>query len=265
MNESPGKAFLRPGKVVLLVLIGVFVYAGAVVALVPAGWLWQQAQGRISLPPEVQVQQLAGQLWGGVANLSVMDFPVRLEWDLGMPSLSALALPVDFSLATAGSTVQGDALVSWQGNGEVHADGTIGVAEFEPLIRRSGGAVIEAEVTIERLNVVWADQAITQASGSGRWGGGEVTWPMGNRRGRADFPPMRATLDSNPDGITLVVSEEGGDGPAAVADIRWTGMMDLRVFKRMVDLAQQPWPDSARPGDVVFRVRQPLIPAAALR
>jgi general secretion pathway protein N len=265
MDESPGKAFLRPGKVFLLVLIGLIVYVGALIALVPAGWLWQQAQGRISLPPEVQVQQLAGQLWGGMANLSVAGFPVRLEWDLGTPSLSALALPVDFSLATAGSTVQGDALVSWQGSGEVHASGIIGVAEFEPLIRRSGGAVIEGDVIIDRLNVGWADQAITQANGLGRWGGGEVTWPMGNSEGRADFPPMRATLDSSSDGITLVVAEEGGDGPAAAADIRWTGMMDLRVFKRMVDLARQPWSDAARPDDVVFRVRQPLIPPGAIR
>lgn len=265
MNESPGKAFLRPGKVFLLVLIGVFVYVGTLVALVPAGWLWQQAQGQVSLPPEVQVQQLSGQLWGGAAGLSIAGFPVRLEWDLAAPSLSALALPIDFSVATGGSSVQGDALVSWQGNGELHAEGIIGVSEFEPLIRRSGGAVIEGDITIERLDLGWADQALTQASGLGRWGGGEVTWPMGNRRGRADFPPMRATLDSNSDGITLVVSEEGGDGPAAAADILWTGLMDLQVYKRMVDLAQQPWSDTASPDDVVFRVRQPLIPPGAVR
>lgn len=265
MNESPGQAFLRPGKVFLLVLLGAFVYVGAVITLVPAGWLWQQLQGRVSLPPEIQVQQFAGQLWNGVARLSVAGFPVRAEWDLGLPSLSALALPVDFSLATAGSTVQGDALVSWRGSGEVHAGGIIGVSEFEPLIRRSGGAVIEGDVTIERLNLAWADQTITEMNGSGRWGGGEVTWPMGNSRGRADFPPMRATLDSDADGVTLVVSAEGGEGPAAVADIRWTGMMDLQVFKRMVDLAQQPWSGTARADDVVFRVRQRLIPPGAVR
>jgi general secretion pathway protein N len=67
-------------------------------------------------------------------------------------------------------------------------------------------------------------------------------------------------LDSVQGGIQLLVAEEGGDGPAAAAEIQWTGMLDLRVYKRMVDLAGQPWPDSAAPDDVIFRVRQPLIP-----
>jgi general secretion pathway protein N len=265
MSETPTKAFLRPGKVFLLTLAGVVIYVGALLVLVPAGWLWQQAQSRIALPPDVRVNQIAGQVWDGAAGLSVAGFPVRVEWSLGAPSLSSLALPIDFSLATADSSVRGDALVSWPGSGELHASGVIGVAEFEPLIRRSGGAVIEGDVTIDRLNLAWSDQALTRADGLGRWGGGTVTWPMGSSQGRADFPPMQTTMDSTSDGIALVVSEQGGEGPAANANIAWTGMMDLRVYKRMVDLAQQPWPDSASPDDVVFRVRQPLVPGGALR
>lgn len=249
----------------LLASLGVFIYLGALVTLVPAGWLWQQADGLVALPPEVQVRQVTGRLWEGVAGLSVAGFPVRAEWALGAPLFSQQALPIDFSLSTAESTVQGNVQVSWRGTGELQASGLVGVAEFEPLIRRSGGAVIEGDVIIDRLTLAWADQALTRADGLGRWNGGTVTWPMGDRQGRADFPPMRATLGSSSDGITLVVSEEGGDGPAAAADIRWTGMMDLRVYKRMVDLAQQPWSDSAGPDDVVFRVRQPVIPGGTLR
>jgi general secretion pathway protein N len=269
MTESPSnafsKAFLRPGKVFLLVLAGVLIYLIALVTLVPAGWLWQQAQGQVSLPPEIRVGQVNGQLWEGVAGLEVAGFPVRAAWSLGAPSLSGLALPLEFSVSTASSSISGDALISPQGSGQVRASGLVSVAEFESLIRQSGGAVIEGEVTIDRLELEWSEQALTRADGLGRWGGGLVTWPMGNTEGQADFPSMRATLDSATDGITLVVSEESGDGPAAAADIRWTGMMDLRVYKRMVDLAQQPWSDSASPDDVVFRVRQPLIPTGALR
>ncbi len=249
----------------MLVLAGVMVYVGAVIALVPAGWLWQQARGQVALPSEFQIQQVTGRLWNGVAGLSVAGFPVRAEWALGAPSLSSLALPIDFSLTTAGSEVVGDALVSWQGDGQVRASGRVGVAEFEPLIRRSGGAVIEGDVIIDRLNLSWAGQALTKADGLGRWGGGAVTWPMGDGQGRADFPPMQASLDSSAEGIALVISEQGAEGPAARADIGLTGMMDLRVYKRMVDLAQQPWSDSAQPDDVVFRVRQPVIPGGALR
>jgi general secretion pathway protein N len=265
MSESPTNAFLRPGKVVLLVLVGVVVYLGALVTLVPAGWLWQQVQSRVAPPSEVRVEQVNGLLWKGVAGLVVAGFPVRAEWSLGAPSLSSLAVPVDFALSTASSSITGDALVSLQGNGEMNARGLIGVTEFEPLIRRSGGAVIEGDVTIDRLKLTWADQTISRADGLARWSGGRVTWPMGDTQGQADFPPMKAVMDSTADGIALEVSQEGGDGPAAVADIRWTGIADLRVYKRMVDLAQQPWPDSASPDDVIFRVRQPVIPGGAVR
>jgi general secretion pathway protein N len=244
----------------LLVLVGVLVYMGAVIALMPAGWLWQQAKGRVALPPDVAVKQVNGRLWHGVAGLVVAGFPVRADWSLGVPSLLSMKLPIDFSVATEASVIRGDAWVSWQGNGELQASGRVGVAEFENLIRRSGGAVIEGDVTIDRLQLAWEDRAPTRIDGLGRWGGGAVTWPMGNREGRADFPPMRAMLDSVQGGIQLLVAEEGGDSPAAAAEIQWTGMLDLRVYKRMVDLAGQPWPDSAAPDDVIFRVRQPLIP-----
>lgn len=264
MSETPAKAFLRPGKVFLLTLAGVLIYLVALVALVPAGWLWHQASAHIQLPPEVQVRQVSGRAWAGVAGAVVAGYPVRMEWQLGAPSFSGLSLPVSFSLTSSQSSVDGRVSLDWQGAGALEAKGRLTVAEFEDLIRRSGGAVIEGDVTIDRLLLSWQEGRITEADGEGRWAGGEVSWPMGDRVERADFPPMRAILDSTSDGVALVVEEQGGDGPAADAEIRWNGMMDLRVYKRMVDLADQPWSESAGPDDVIFRVRQPLIPGGAL-
>ncbi|MEP1213778.1 MAG: type II secretion system protein N [Marinobacter sp.] len=264
MSETPAKAFLRPGKVFLLTLAGVLIYLVSLVVLVPAGWLWHQASAHIQLPPEIQVRQVSGKAWSGAAGAVVAGYPVRLDWQLGAPLLSELAVPVDFSLATSQSSVNGRVNLGWQGSGSLDASGRLAVAEFEDMIRRSGGAVIEGDVTVDQLVLSWRDGRITGADGVGRWAGGEVTWPMGNSVGRAEFPPMRATLDSTADGVALVVAQQSGDGPAADAEIRWNGMMDLRVYKRMVDLAGQPWPDSASPDDVVFRVRQPLIPGGSL-
>lgn len=264
MSETPAKAFLRPGKVFLLTLAGVLIYLVALVVLVPAGWLWQQASAHVQLPPEVQVRQVSGKAWSGSAGAVVAGYPLRIEWHLGVPSVTELSAPVSFSLASSQSSVDGLVRLGWQGAGTLDAKGALAVAEFEELIRRSGGAVIEGDVTIDRLALSWQDGAITKADGIGRWAGGQVSWPMGDRVQRADFPPMQATLDSTAEGVAVVVSEQGGDGPAADAEIRWNGMMDLRVYKRMVDLADQPWSGSAKASDVVFRVRQPLIPGGAL-
>ncbi len=265
MPEPTTKPFIRPGKLFLLTLLGVLVYMVALVTLVPAGWLWQQASSYVVLPPEIQVQQVSGKLWEGQAGVLLAGYPVRVDWSLGQPLWLTGEMPLDFKVATAGSSLSGSAVLGVSGSGQAQARGAIDVSEFERLIQQSGGAMIEGNVSIDRLNVEWENQKLTKAEGLGRWGGGLVTWPMGNSRGRADFPPMRATLNSSNDGIQLVVAEQAGDGPAADANIRWTGMMELRVYKRMVDLAGQNWSDSASPGDVIFRVRQPLIPGSALR
>ena len=262
MNDAEPKSFLRPGKVLLLLLLGALVYLLSLVFLVPAGWVWHQASAYLSLPPQVQVQQVAGKLWDGEAGLVVAGFPLRVDWRLGTPSVTSLEWPARISVESSQSSLNGNVKIGWPASAELDASGRVTVAEFEELIRQSGGAMIEGEVMIDRLNMAWADKRITRAEGLGRWEGGLVTWPMGDQRGQAEFPPMRATMDTTEGGVELTVSEQGGDGPAADATVFWNGMMELRVYKRMVDLAGQPWPDSASSSDVVFRVRQPLVPGA---
>jgi len=262
MSDTESKPFLRPGKLFLLVLLGLFVYLGALIVFVPAGWVWHQASPYVALPPQVQVQQVAGRVWNGAAGVVISGFPVRVEWQLGWPSVTALEQPVRVSVESLQSSVSGDLAFGWPANARVNARGHVAVAEFEEIIRRSGGAMIEGDVSIDRLELEWADDRVVRADGLGRWAGGKVSWPMGNQTGQAEFPPMQANLDTTDGGVVLVVAEQAGNGPAADANILWNGMMELRVYKRMIDLAGQPWPDSASPDDVVFRVRQPLLPGA---
>lgn len=262
MSAAEPKPFLRPGKLFLLVLLGLFVYLGTLIVFVPAGWVWHQASSYVSLPPQVQVRQVAGRVWDGAAGVVIAGFPLRVQWQLGWPSVTALEQPVRVSVESMQSSVSGDITLGWPENARVNAHGEIAVAEFEELIRRSGGAMIEGDVSIDRLTLEWADERIARADGLARWAGGRVNWPMGNQTGQADFPPMQATLDTTEGGLALVVAEQAGSGPAADANILWNGMMELRVYKRMIDLADQPWPNSASPNDVVFRVRQPLLPGA---
>lgn len=260
MSDAETKSFFRPGKLVLLFLLGALVYAVVLVILVPAGWVWQQASAHVNLPPEVQVRQVSGKLWDGAAGVVVAGYPVRVGWALGWPSLGGTTMPVDIELDTAQSSLQGKLTVGWPLNAALDASGHVGVAEFRDLIRQSGGAMIEGDVAIDRLQLAWEDNRVIRADGLARWPGGRVTWPMGDQTGSADFPPMQANLDMVQGGVELKIAEQGGAGPAAQANLLWNGMMEIRVYKRMVDLAGQPWSGSASPDDVVFRVRQPLIP-----
>ncbi|WP_323752691.1 type II secretion system protein N [Marinobacter sp.] len=260
MSDIPSKPFFRPGKFILLLLLGVFVFAVTLVVRVPVGWVWHQASDHVDLPPQIQVRQLSGTLWGGAAKVHLAGFPTRVQWQLDWPSFTNMNLPVEFSVSSAQSRVDGVVTGGWPGSFDVAASGVVAVAEFEDLIRQSGGAMIDGKVSIDYLKIRWADERLHHAEGMGRWDGGLVTWPMGNQTGQAQFPPMQAKLDTVEGGVALDVAEQGGDGPAADANILWDGMMEIRVYKRMVDLAQQPWSEGARPGDVVFRVKQPLLP-----
>lgn len=262
MSAAEPKRFLRPGKLFLLVLLGVLIYLGALIVFVPAGWVWQQASSRFSIPPYVQVQQVSGRVWSGTASVVVSGFPAQLHWQLGWPSITALELPVQVFVESMQSSVSGDVVIGWPETVRVKARGTITVADFEELIRRSGGAMIEGDVSIDRLEFEWANNQIVRADGVGRWAGGRVSWPMGNQTGQAVFPPMQANLDTTNGGLALVVAEQAGDGRAASANLLWNGMMELQVYKRMIDLAGQPWSGSASPDDVVFRVKQRLLPGA---
>lgn len=262
MSDAESKPFFRFGKLFLLTLLGLFVYLSALIVFVPAGWVWHQASPHISLPPQVQVQQVAGKLWDGAAGVVIAGFPVRIDWELGWPSVMDLEQSVRISVDSLQSSITGDVSLGWPANAKLSARGHVAVAEFEELIRRSGGAMIEGDVSIDRLVLEWADDRLVRADGLGRWAGGSVRWPMGNQTGQAQFPPMQATIDTTDGGVELVVAEQAGKGPAADANILWNGMMELRVYKRMIDLAGQPWSDSASPGDVVFRIKQPLLPGA---
>ncbi|HLV76856.1 MAG TPA: type II secretion system protein N [Marinobacter sp.] len=260
MTESPQKSFLGIGKILMLLVLGLVVYGVTLVFQVPAGWLWHKASAGIELPPQVEVQKVSGSLWRGAAGLNIGGFPVRVHWHLDWPSVTELTLPLEFSLSSSQSRLAGLVRAGWPATFEVTGEGIVTVSEFESLIRQSGGAMIDGAVTIDAFRLAWADNRLQQAQGVGHWPGGLVTWPMGSGTGQARFPPMEADLNTRDEGVALRIAEQGASGPAALASVARNGMMDIRVYKRMVDLAGQPWADSASPDDLVFRVQQPLLP-----
>lgn len=258
MTDS-SKPFLGPAKVIWLALAGLLVYFVALVFLLPAGWAWQWLSPQVKLPPQVTINQVSGQLWEGAAGFTFAGRPLRLSWNIETPSLLDLTLPLSFSLNSAQSEVDGRLSLSWPDDATLTARGHVRVREFEDLIRRSGGAMLTGDVVIERLDLEWIDGEFGDGQGLARWSGGEVTWPVGGGVQSADFPPMEATLNAAAGRMSMAILQQGESEPAANADIFPDGMLEIRVYKRMIDLAGQSWSGAASPGDVIFRVRQPLL------
>lgn len=260
MTDPASRPFLRPVKVLLLLALGLLVYALALLAWLPAGFVWQQLRSQVQLPPGVSVTQVSGTCWSGAAAAIVSGYPLRLQWQLGWPTLNGLAAPIEWQLDSARSEFRGNITLAWPDSATVSARGILTVGEFEALIRQSGGAMIAGEVNVERFQLHWQDNRVVAANGLAQWPGGVVSWPMAGRTEQASFPPMQASLGPTNGGLELLIAAADSSGPAARASVLWSGMLDLQVYKRMLDLAGQPWPDTAQPGDLVFRVRQSLLP-----
>jgi len=259
MTETSHPAFMRPGKIVGMLLLGGLVYLVALVVMVPAGWLWHYLEPRVDLPPQVQVETVAGTLWQGRASLAADVLPLTLDWQLGLPLLSGLSLPVDLAVRSGASLIDGRVEAGLSGNLRFDGSGDIRVADFESLIERSGGAMLEGRVRVQQVTLVLDDQAVVQADGLADWPGGQVSWPMGGRRQQADFPPMQARMAGRDGDLALTIFEQGVTGAAARASVTPAGMMEIEVYHRLLELAGQRWSDAAQPDDVVFRVQQPLL------
>lgn len=260
MADSSPRPFVRPIKVFLLMALLVLVYLAALLAWLPAGWVWARAEGHVTLPPDLSVRQVSGTLWNGAALVEVQRRPIRASWTLAWPDIMALRLPAAVRLETRASLVEGDLMLGWPDSVMADLSGRLHVPEFADVIRQSGGAILEGDVIIDRLHLSIADQKLDSATGLARWRGGNVSWPMGGQRQSAVIAPMQATLTESADGFLLRVSEQGVAEPAADATLDLNGMLGIRVYKRLVDLAGQSWSGSARPGDVIFQVQQPVLP-----
>ncbi|WP_372966562.1 type II secretion system protein N, partial [Marinobacter sp.] len=158
MSESPTKSFLRTGKIVLLVLLGLFVFGVTLVVRVPVGWVWYRLSDQIQLPSQVRVEQVSGTLWRGAAKVNAAGFPVRVQWQFDWPSVTEMTLPIEFSVSSSQSRLEGVAIGGLPRSFELSASGVVAVSEFEDLIRQSGGAMIDGEVTIDHLTLRWADE-----------------------------------------------------------------------------------------------------------
>lgn len=260
MTESANTSFLRTAKVLWLVLIGVLVYLVTAVLLVPAGWLWHWLSPRIELPPQLTVHQVSGTIWNGATGLSFQGRPLIVHWQLNWPSLTTLALPVGFTIESLGSQVHGRLIAGWPDRANLEARGRIHVKDFASLIEKSGGAMLDGDVSIEQLSLSWQDGRFQTADGLATWPGGSVVWPQGGRSQSAQFPAMKASVSGQSGRLSLQVARQGSDQPVADADILPDGMLEVRVYKRLLDLAGQSWSGAASPGDVIFKVRQPLLP-----
>lgn len=258
-NPSPNFR-IGTGKLVFLCLLFLFVYALALIVFMPAGWAWRWVAQDLQLPPGLVVSQLDGTLWDGQALLHYQQLPIRLNWEMRSGGLLSGRLPVDWEAGAGKSHLRGRVVVSASKKMAINVSGRLHMADFSRWVREQGGAQLAGDVAIRRLSLIMTDTGWQNANGLAQWAGGLVTWPMGGSQQQATMPPMQAVLKQQQGVLDLTVSKTGSSQPAARLTLATTGVMRLMVYRRLLDLAGQSWPQSVPPGATVFSMRQRVLP-----
>ena len=258
-NPSPNFR-IGPGKLVALCLLFLFAYALALIVFMPAGWVWRWVARDVQLPPGLVVSQLDGTLWHGQALLRYQQLPVRLDWNVKAGDVFQGQLPVDWRAGAGKSRLQGRIVASASKKVALQASGRLHMADFARWVREQGGAQLAGDVVIRHLSLSMTDNGWQDVSGLAQWAGGLVTWPMGGSQQQADMPAMQATLTEQRGTLDLSISKAGTNQSAARVTLASSGVMSLMVYRRLLDLAGQSWPQSVPPGGMVFSMRQRVMP-----
>lgn len=262
MSDPIQTPFLRPGKIVLVVVLGIIVYLCSLIFWLPAGWVWHLSKPYIQLPSAIVVEQVSGQVWHGAVRTNILGHSLNIGWHIDGLYNDGAVLPLSWTLSTPASHLNGQLRFPGFDTLAATARGSVNIPEFSAEIRRSGGAIIEGDVTVDSFDLALSEGSVDSLNGRVRWGGGRVSWPMGGNTQSATLPPLKADIDEQQKRVDFLVSRQDNPDPLVSATLSPDGVMKIELFRRMLDLVNQPWSGNAAPGDVVFSVQQRVLPAA---
>lgn len=252
---------MGPGKWVSLLFLALCAYLTALIVELPAGWAWRWVAPQVRLPLGIAVTQVGGTVWQGVAQVRWENMATRLSWSFQLGELLHGRLPVDWTLESKQSRLQGDVVLLGLKSAVVNLHGDLYMPEFQRIVASQGGANLAGSIRIRDLSLGWQGNGWSAANGEATWPGGLVSWPMGQTLQQTTMPAMEARLQRRGQVLTVSVSKSGDSEAAARVSLSPDGVVELLVYRHLLDLAGQSWPTSVGPGAIVFKMRQKVLPA----
>lgn len=252
-------------RIVLLSLLLVLVWAVSLVVFLPVGWAWQQASPYVRLPPDVRVENVAGRLWGGTAQVRWrQDLSLQLGWTLQLSSLRHGFLPLEWQLSTGRSSAEG----SLTGTRDQQLRFLLrrGQFDLEELTRLANIDNVQAGgvVTLQSLFVIWSeDNGWSEATGRGHWPGGVVTWPMAGQVEQSRLPPLKADMSMQQGDLLVRLQDQAESRTAIALSMPATEpVVEVAIRRHWLDLLglQFGSGNGNNPDEVVFNVRHSLTP-----
>ena len=246
-------------KILLFLLVGVVSYTSFLIATLPASFVWKYVAPQLPLKPlQIDVKGVSGTAWNGYALIHSRGIEGVLEWDILFSGLLTGSLGVDLELkSNVGNMTTNARLFS---NG-VELDSTKGNVDLRSLnsLLKKQRVTLSGVFKIDSLTIGYIDGVITVAKGLFSWTGGRVEYPAGRETHGNEFPSFTGVLDQKSDVTMFTIKDVESSINSVEAIMENTGIVTLKVKRRLLDLANEPWPKNSSESDVVFKVRRKVL------
>lgn len=246
-------------KILLFLLVGVISYTSFLIATLPASLVWKYVSPQLPLKAlQLDVKGVSGTVWKGAALLQSRGIEGVLGWDILFSGFLTGAIPVDLELKSNVGTLTTNVRMFSNGIELDDTKGDVNLLSLNSLLKKQR-VTLNGEFKIDRLTIGYFDGAVTAADGLFSWTGGRVEYPAGREIHGNEFPSFTGMLDQKLDITSLTIKDTESSVNAIEAVMDNTGIATLKVTRRLLDLANEPWPKNSSETDVVFKVRRKIL------
>ncbi|UZE97430.1 type II secretion system protein N [Alkalimarinus alittae] len=243
-------------KILLFVLVWVISYITFLVATVPASFAWNYISPQLPLNSlQLNVDGVSGTAWNGYAYMNSRGIEGVLGWDISFLGLLTGQLPVKIELKS--NVGQLDTTARLFSNGIELSDtkGRINLPALNPLLKQHR-ITVNGTLEIDSLTIGLVDGMLSTADGSFSWTGGRVEYPAGREVHGNEFPSFTGRLGQKAGNTSLVIKDTESSVNAIEGVMNDAGLATLKVKRRLLDLANEPWPENSSESDVVFKIQR---------
>ena len=216
------------------------------------------APARVILPAAPGLADAQGPWWHGDAAVLHDGATVgRISWTLDPLPLLRAKIAAHWHFQGAGAHLAGHVAHGFQGFA-LEASGEVAAATLTGALA-AYGIDLPGTFAIDELRL-HNDAGTLFANGTLRWSGGPTTYTLARRTRAVDLPAMAATLATQDGTASLEVrsATQGANPSASLLEVRLQadGWLRIRLTKRFLALAGNPWPGNAADDDFVIAVAE---------
>ena len=216
------------------------------------------APARVILPAAPGLADAQGPWWHGNAAVLYDGAAIgRIFWTLDPLALLRAKIAAHWHFQGAGERLAGHVAHGFQGFA-LEASGEVAAATLAGAFA-AYGIDLPGTFAIDELHLR-NDAGTLSANGALRWSGGPTTYTLARRTRAVDLPAMTATLATQDGTASLEVrsATQGANPSAPLLEVRLQadGWLRIRLTKRFLALAGNPWPGNAADDDFVIAVAE---------